>query len=132
MAERNTTGIERRGSAFAIVHYDDHGIKSELVLSEVSMLALAPAFPRLLREQLAEKRTDPMAQQGIEPVIRALVVQALIAPDLHGTEVLVQFVDEVQNRTVYGLDPDLAKQIAAKLIEKADEAKRLSGGRAKQ
>jgi hypothetical protein len=132
MTERNTTGIERRGDGFVIVHYDNDGIKSELVLSEAAMLTLAPAFPRLLREQLALKQTPQMAQQGIEPVIRALVVRARIVPDLHGTEVMVHFQDELGNWTAYGLPPDLAKQIGERLIAHADEAKKLAADRPRQ
>jgi hypothetical protein len=123
MGEPNTTGIEREGNNFVIFHRDGRGVKSELVLPEAAILTLASIFPRLLKQQLASKLTPQMAQEGIEPVIRVSVVRAKLAPDLHGTEVLVHFGDELGNWTAYGIAPDLAKQIGEHLIACANQAK---------
>jgi hypothetical protein len=85
-----------------------------------------------MREQLASKQTPQMAQQGIEPMIRALVVRGRVGPELHGTEVLIHFEDELGNWTAYGVAPDLAKQIGERLIAEANQAKRLGADMPKQ
>jgi hypothetical protein len=126
MADRNMTGVERRGNDFAIVHYDDNGVKSELILPEAVMLSFAPALPRLLREKLEPEQSSQMAQQGVEQVNRAIVL-----PDLHGTEVLVHFVDELGNRTSYGIEPALAKQLGEQLIARAGEAEKIRLGKSR-
>lgn len=130
MTDRNMTGIERRGKDFAIVHFDDSGTKSEIVLSEVSILSLGRAFPRLLREQRALMTTEQMALLGIEPVSRGLVVRAQLNVDLHGSEVLLEFEDEEGNRSSYGVAPPLAKEIGERLIARASEVE--SASRSKQ
>ena len=131
MADRNMTGVERRGNDFAIVHYDDNGVKSELILPEASMLSFAPAFPRLLREKLEPEQSRQMAQQGIEQAILAVVKRARVLPDLHGTEVLVHFVDELGNRISYGIEPALAKQLGEQLIAQAGEAEKIRLGKSR-
>jgi hypothetical protein len=132
MSDANTTGIERRGNDFAIVRYDEHGVKTELVLPEASILALARSFPRLLQEQVELKQTPQMAQQGILPVIRAVVARAAVNLDMHGTEVMVRFVDVEGNQTHYGVPPDLAQQLGELLLAHAAEAKKAGANRSKQ
>jgi hypothetical protein len=114
------------------VHYDGDGVMSELVLSEASMLTLAPAFPRLLNEQLELKRTPQMVQQGIAPLIRALVVRAKVNSDLHDIEVFLHLDDEQGNLTTYGMSPELAKEIGERLIARSAQLKEKAGDRSRQ
>jgi hypothetical protein len=55
-----------------------------------------------------------------------------MGPDLHGSEVLLHLQDELGNWTVYGVPPDLAKQIGGRLVANAEEAEKIAAGKSKQ
>jgi len=119
MTEPNESlSIEPRGSNHALIRTDRNGAKTEIVLSEANIGMLSQIAPRHLRKIVAAKSAKI---PGVTLTLSIPIKTARLTTDLHQSEILLAIFDRFGGETDYSLEPALAREIAARLIARADE-----------
>jgi hypothetical protein len=121
--------IEPRGSNHVLVRTDQHGAKTEIILSETNIGFLARLAPQHLRKILAAKSARI---PGVTMTLSIPIKNIRLNTDLHQSEILLAIFDRFGGEVDYSLDPALARQLAERLIARADEVETASKNSTKQ
>lgn len=127
---QETLSIEERGDEFALVRVAPDGRRAELALTEANIMFLPRLVPRFLRELLA--RRYPGGSRPAPPP--AFPVQGIyVNTDQRSTEIVMTVYDRFGGEGYFTLDGNLARDLAHRLLARADEVKRTheraAGGR---
>jgi hypothetical protein len=123
--ERSSLDIERREDSF-VLKRECEGQKTELVLTEGEVLALARMLPSYVRE-LAAQRHRPEA--GVYAWVAIPTSSFFAAMDTHAQVVLLKLKDDLETEFDFSFTPNDARIIAGALIKFAqlvDEAPKIS------
>ena len=130
MAESlETLIIEPRGLDHALVRIDQHGARTEMVLSEANIGSLCRLVPRHFRKILAAKTA---AIPGVKMTISVPIRQVRLNTDIHKLEILLTVIDRFEGEADYSLLPSAARVIAGRLLAKAEEIEAATRNATKQ
>jgi hypothetical protein len=130
MAEpTETLSIEPRGSDHILVRVDSHGVKTEIILSEANIGWLSRLAPQHLRKILAAKSAKI---PGVTMTLSLPIKNIRLNTDLHQSEILLAIFDRFGGEVDYSMEPALARQLAERLIVRADEVETASKTSTKQ
>jgi hypothetical protein len=118
---RNTCDIlryEKRGKDFALVRVEADGSRSELLLTAANVVHLGMLAPDFSRRLLANKVSEKSGALG------AYVKDRMLSTNVRTIEVLVRILERRGWRLDAVMTEQRARQIASKLLQKADELAR--------
>jgi hypothetical protein len=121
--------LEPRGFNHALVRTDKHGAKTEIILSEANIGWLARLAPQHLRKILAAKSAKI---PGVTMTLSVPIKNIRLSTDLHQSEILLAIFDRFGGEVDYSLEPALARQLAERLIARAEEVEIASKNSTKQ
>lgn len=117
--------MELRGLDFALIHTAADGSRSEIPLSQASLIALSGIVRQTIAYVLARDSSPKLDQKGIE-LQMAIPVQAVeLNLNIHSTAVLLKFLDEFEGQSGFSLPLRVADSLAEHLpryVEKLRES----------
>lgn len=122
--DTNTIMFVPDGKDFRLVRIDESGMRTEIVLSMVNLVALQRSLQMQLRNILSNM---PGNQSGVSPVAVASLKQAGVNHDLTASSVLLTMEDFLGAELRYGMTPTQARDLSDMLRRRADIVDAQSG-----
>ena len=125
MVTRNTCDIlryERRKDDFALVRIEADGSRHELILTAANIIHLGMLAPDFARRLFAHKIGEKSRTVGTS------LRTKLVSNNIRAIEMLVRILERTGSTANVGLTEKKARQLASKLLARADQLAKTAGG----
>ena len=111
--------LEDHGSKVSLIRTDSHGQRTEISLSETTIVRLSKALPQFIRRMLA--RNVP-AKAGLPTIASTPVISIELKTDIYNSKVLMTICDQANGQYDFDFPVLFAHQLGEHLIARAAQA----------
>ena len=111
--------LEDYGSKVSLIRTDSHGQRTEIPLSESSIVRLSKALPQFIRRMLA--RNVP-AKSGLSAIASTPVISIELKTDIYNSKILMTIHDQANGQYDFDFPVLFSHQLGEHLIARAAKA----------